>query len=559
MPIESLSPSTTVPAATGGLDPYPGEPSAYLNATERTGIAANGKPSYTIDQAGDQIVRSGPGWGTLGHAYTVTYAYRADAPATMPSDTAGFAQFNQAQIDQAELAIRAWEDVANIKFVRVGSGDTGAGAYSDKATILLGNYTSGEAGAAAFTYMPGQTGTAASSGDVWVNASLGYNAAPYVGNYGALTLVHELGHAIGLEHPSDYNASADQTLTYAADATYYEDDRQYTVMSYFSESNTGAYFGNVYPAAPMLDDIAAAQEEYGANMATRTGDTVYGFHSNAGEPWLMATSQSSKLVFAVWDAGGHDTFDFSGYSQSQKIDLHAGDFSNVGGLTGNVAIGEHVTIEAAIGGSGNDQIIGNDAGDSLTGGAGADTITAGAGSNVIRGDDGADSAVGGAGFDDINGMKGDDVVDGGSGGNDWLVGGQGNDLITAHASGNILYGNLGSDTLNGGTGNELIRGGQGDDVMTGGAGADWMSGDRGSDTLTGGTGADTFHAFSGAGLDVVTDFNSADGDRIQLDAGATFTVAQQGADVVINLGGTDEMVLKNVTLSSLPAGWVFTL
>ena len=96
MPIESLSPSTTHPAASGGLDPYSPEPSAYLNAAERTGVAQNGKPSYTIDQAGDQIVRSGPGWGTLGHAYTVTYAYRADAPATMPSDTAGFAQFNPA-------------------------------------------------------------------------------------------------------------------------------------------------------------------------------------------------------------------------------------------------------------------------------------------------------------------------------------------------------------------------------------------------------------------------------------------------------------------------------
>jgi hypothetical protein len=77
-------------------------------------------------------------------------------------------------------------------------------------------------------------------------------------------------------------------------------------------------------------------------------------------------------------------------------------------------------------------------------------------------------------------------------------------------------------------------------------------------TLTGGAGADTFHSFSGAGLDVVTDFNAGEGDRVQLDAGASYTVAQQGADVVINLGGTDEMVLKNVTLSALPSGWIFT-
>jgi Ca2+-binding RTX toxin-like protein len=195
----------------------------------------------------------------------------------------------------------------------------------------------------------------------------------------------------------------------------------------------------------------------------------------------------------------------------------------------------------------------------LTGGAGADTLTGWSGNASMSGGDGNDSIQGGAGWDYVNGNKGDDVIDGGSGGADWLVGGQGNDLITAHTSGNILYGNLGNDTLNGGTGDELIRGGQGDDVIVAGAGNDWISGDRGSDTLTGGTGADTFHSFSGAGMDVVTDFNAAEGDRVQLDAGTTFTVSQSGADVLINLGGTDEMILKNVTLSTLPTGWIFTL
>jgi len=195
----------------------------------------------------------------------------------------------------------------------------------------------------------------------------------------------------------------------------------------------------------------------------------------------------------------------------------------------------------------------------LTGGAGSDTLTGWSGDASMSGGDGNDSVQGGAGWDYVNGNKGDDVIDGGSGGNDWLVGGQGNDQITAHASDNILYGNLGNDTLQGGTGNDLIRGGQGDDVLTGGAGNDWMSGDRGSDTLTGGTGADTFHSSVGAGLDVVTDFNSAEGDRVQLDAGAHYTLSQSGSDTIIDMGNGDEMILKNVTLSTLPSGWIFTL
>ena len=78
----------------------------------------------------------------------------------MPDDTGGFQEFNPAQIAQATLALQAWSDVANITFVRVGSGDTGPQAYSDNATILFGDYTSGEDGAAAFTFFPGRSSTA---------------------------------------------------------------------------------------------------------------------------------------------------------------------------------------------------------------------------------------------------------------------------------------------------------------------------------------------------------------------------------------------------------------
>jgi Ca2+-binding RTX toxin-like protein len=175
---------------------------------------------------------------------------------------------------------------------------------------------------------------------------------------------------------------------------------------------------------------------------------------------------------------------------------------------------------------------------------------------TVNGGNGAGASFGGF-VVNINGNKGDDTIDGGAGGDDWLVGGQGNDLITAHAGGNILYGNIGNDTLNGGSGSEIIRGGQNDDVIYGGGGNDWLSGDRGNDTLTGGAGADIFHSFAAAGLDRVLDFNLAEGDRVQLDPGTAYALAQAGADTVIDMGGGNQMVLAGVTLATLPTGWIF--
>lgn len=558
---------------TGGGD---ADPQAYLNADQRGGTGPNGKPSKTIDQAGLHLVGGEPGWSSaLGVAYNVTYAFRSTAPTTMPEDTGGFSRFNAAQIAQTELALAGWSDVANITFTRVGSGNSGEAAFSNSASILLANYATGAAGAAAFANYPGNPSFSSSAGDVWVNSTLSYNSNPVQGNYGGLVLVHELGHTIGLSHPGDYDASDGTPITYAGDAEYYEDSAQYTVMSYFDETDTGADYHGTYPASPMLDDISAAQQEYGVNLTTRTGDTVYGFNSTAGRPWYLATSASTKLVFAAWDAGGNDTFDFSGFGAAQTIDLREGYFSNVGGLIGNVAIAQGAAIENAIGG------------------AGADTITGNALANTL---------AGGAGIDILYGLTGDDVLDGGTGSNQ-LYGAEGQDWLIALDSGDVLNGGTGHDTLWSGAGNDFIDGGAGDDVIDGGAGVDTityasagagveidlriveeqltrgggvdtlisiedvigsnyddvLTGGAGSNALTGGAGTDRFVFYPGGGADRVTDFG-ANGLQELLDltgyagTGVTWSITQVSANTVVSFTNGDSITLNSFDQTHLSSG-----
>ena len=493
-----MSPHSTDQA--GAPDPFASgmdEPLNFLNADARgQGAAPGGKPSLTTSDAALQLTRTGASWlggQPLGSGVTVSFAFRSNAPTTLPTDVTGFSQFSATQIAATLLALQAWSDVANIRFTRVDDGN----GYSDSATLLFSNYSSGKDSAAAFAYMPGSSAFGSASGDVWINSSLSYNISPIQLGYGQQVLLHEIGHAIGLSHPAAYNASDDEAITYAKHATYYEDSRQYTVMSYFSESNTGGSFFRAYSSAPLLDDIAAIQRLYGANMTTRTGDTVYGFNSNTGLPWFTTNNSSLGAIFSVWDAGGVDTLDFSIYSQRQVIDLRQGHFSNVGGMIGNVSIAMGAVIENAVGGNGSDVLIGNSAANRLTGGLGDDEIDGGGGIDtavfsgnrstytidtsgpkvVVTGPDGADTLI------NIEFLQfADQTIALSTNTGVSLKGTAGPDTLTGTEQNDSLEGGGGNDVLIGLGGNDFLFGGDGDDILIGG---------KGSDNLAGGSGIDT--------------------------------------------------------------------
>jgi len=255
----------------------------------------------------------------------------------------GYAPFTEAQKAAARIAVQNWDDFIAPEFQEVSVGPGVKGWAQNSADIWLANTFTGPA--QAWAYYPGGSRIAS---DVWIAdpRANGSNGQLNPGFYGLLTLNHELGHSLGLLHPGSYNFGDDtdgdgvpDPINYTTDAEYFQDSTQFTIMSYFGGEETGQQpvdwnvFRYVYPSTPMVDDIFVVQQKYGAEMNTRTGDTVYGFNSTGdvtNEAMKFHTGEMSTM-FTIWDAGGNDTLDLSGYYTNSVIDLREGAYSSAGG------------------------------------------------------------------------------------------------------------------------------------------------------------------------------------------------------------------------------------
>lgn len=503
--------------------------------------------SQVINQLDSGYHWSGSNW---------TYGFPANASWFPYAEKNGFSALGAAQQTAATLAIKLWDDLIAPDFTLAANGAT--------ATVKFSNTTSNIGYAHAY-YPGGWSG----AGSVWFNSNYGANSGtnnlvtPTVGNWGFATYVHEIGHALGLDHPGDYNGGSP---TYANDALYAQDSQMYTLMSYFDADETGAdwYASDgrwYYAQTPMLHDVMAIQAIYGAETTTRTGNTTYGFNANA-DVWLYDFTQNRHPVLTIYDAGGIDTLDLSGWSYSCTINLAPGSYSHCDMMTYNVAIAAGTFIENGIGGGGADVLNGNDLANVLTGLAGNDTISGLAGNDSLYGGDGNDTLTGGAGDDFIDGGAGTDscvfsgaytfytaswdaatscylVVDTRSGSpdgtdrvknvesfvfsdatiavanllsalNSRIYGTNGDDILTGTAADDEVYGLEGADTLYGMAGNDVLDGGAGNDILVGG---------QGVDILTGGADADLFLFADGhvnmVERDRVTDFAIGE-DKIDL-------------------------------------------
>ena len=362
----------------------------------------------------------------------------------------------------------------------------------------------------AWGYYPNTTQTA---GDIWFSDIANDFTAPQAGNYAYTTIMHEIGHAMGLEHAQEAGTHGIVPAAY--------DVMEYTIMSYRS------YVGHNLQTLPgyqnetwgyaqtyMMLDIAALQHMYGADFTTNSSDTTYSWAPNSGDTIIngvAAITPGGNRIFAtIWDGGGVDTYDLSAYTTDLMIDLAPGGFSlfsstqqaGLGGTNraqGNIynalqyGSDTRSLIENATGGSGDDTISGNNAANKLRGGASDDHL---------YGLKGKDMLLGGNGRDWMNGGNDADILKGGNG-KDWLYGGN---------KGDTLRGDKGGDKLSGQNGNDLLLGGDGNDLLIGGAGKDTLRGNSGADTFRFHTAADSK---TGSASDVIMGFKKGV-DKIDL-------------------------------------------
>ncbi|WP_410498802.1 M10 family metallopeptidase C-terminal domain-containing protein [Chitinibacter sp. S2-10] len=473
--------------------------------------------------------------------------------------TNGFT-FTAAEELNIQSAVNTWARYAKLSFTQV------TDSYSVQGDLRFGGYLDMQ-NAYAWAYMPSDY---ASGGDIWFSPDweLGTwgiesghtqgeytNAAP--GSYEYLTVLHEIGHALGLKHTFDTDGSG-VTMPSNLDST------RYTIMSY-NHNFTYA------PTTPMLYDIQAIQYLYGTNTSYNAGNTVY--------QW----APTAQIFETVWDGGGIDTISAANQQSGVTINLNAGCNSEIGQDIGCDTDGDNYSdtevndllyiafntiIENATGSTYDDALIGNAAANVLDGLAGNDTMNGGDGSDVYHVRDTLDQVIESnanttTGGSDIvysyldNYTLGDNIENGrilttnaasmtgnmldniiyAGIGNNALDGSSGCDTVsylcgisgTTGVTANLALttaqatGASGSDTLIGfenltGTnyadrlyGNataNVLNGASGNDALAGNAGNDTLYGSAGNDTLYGGTGSDRFVFDSKSGYDALRDFVS---------------------------------------------------
>lgn len=487
----------------------------------------------------------------------VTYSFPTTLPAHIkelyPTPAQTWQTFSAEDKVMARQALQQWGAASGLVFLEVGR---------DRGDILFNwmNFSRlPERDAIAFAYYPAGSGNLAEgirlqeftlwSGDVYLN-TLERTRSLADKTEKMTTLLHEIGHAIGLKHPFEGNLYNSKTLSPALD------DQAHTVMSY-----TGAGLGSLGTL-----DIAAVRALYGGPAAD--GSHVASWRWMAATETLILKGKATgdtllgtSVRDQIFGLGGDDTL--VGFAGADLLDGGVGVDVLVGGK-GNDTLKGSTGVDRLYGGDGNDILMPGVGGGRVDGGAGIDTLDftgvvrpvgvdlsiniatflgealAVRGIETVIGSSAADALTGGSGNERLFGAGGADMLRGG-GGNDYLDGGPGSDtvifsqsfvgvtvnLALGRATGEGIdtlvaienaIGSSQADQLTAKATGSSLKGEGGDDTIVGGAGADELTGGTGFDRLTGGGSPDrfVFDVLPVSGWDTITDFDVSGDDLILL-------------------------------------------
>lgn len=263
------------------------------------------------------------------------------------SNADGFEPFNQTQIDRTKAALNYISSVINLQFVQTDD-------PAKPNTLSFANNSQDKS--AAYAMYPSSSFRGS---DVFLNKNVVGNLRIADGNYASLTLIHEIGHALGLKHPFETGGIDDHPdePPFLGEA---EDVTTWTVMSY-----------TTYPAQYQLTfsplDIAALQYLYGPSPEARAFSDTY---------FVNALSPNF-----IWDGNGEDTIEARTLDQPITLYLTPGYWGWVGSSKGEritdpgqITVNFGTTIERAFGTNFADSIYGNSAGNLLYGRSGNDYL-----------------------------------------------------------------------------------------------------------------------------------------------------------------------------------------